>query len=328
MAYGLDTLIKTELSEGGLVFWNYEDNATVLDILVRMGYSPNQANPDAMTSAAMYGLTNTLAFLLAEGSIDPNEAVEVEDEEYLQDPPLGMAAANGQVEAVKLLLADPRVDPSGSNEYGGNSPIWLAAEAIVDDKIEEYLEIVLLLLKRVDPSEEESHILIVCSQSRDNPEMMRLLLSDPRVNPSDNESSCLRYAVTKGREQTVAVLLEDGRAQHWAQNGDALIEAVKIANVVIAKMSLDNGRVDPNVREGYALLEAIRNEQNEVAETLLADDRTYVNDTILRTVINNIEAMEMLLAREDTLEILNESHLAALRSEEMGNLIRDSLARK
>ena len=295
-----------------------------------MGYSPNEANPDAMTSASMFGLTNILSFLLAEGSIDPNEAVQVEDDYQIQDPPLGMAAGNGQVEAVRLLLADPRVDSDKLDQDGDNTPIWLAAEAPLDNKLEEYLEIVRLLLKRVDPSQEENHILTVCSRSRDNPDIMRLLLSDLRVDPSDNESESLRYAVTKDREKTVAVLLEDGRVQPWIHNGDILIEAVKIANVDIVKLLLEDGRVDPNVRAGDALVGAIRNEQDRVLETLLADHRTYVTDGALRTAINtnNIEAMKMMLAREDTLDILDESHLRALRSEEMGNLIRDALAMK
>ncbi|CAH6421262.1 Ankyrin repeat protein [uncultured virus] len=68
--------------------------------------------------AAREGLVGILTFLLEEGSIDPNAIIAG------TYPPLIHAIRTGQVESVRVLLADKRVDVNIYHE--GHTPLMWA----------------------------------------------------------------------------------------------------------------------------------------------------------------------------------------------------------
>ena len=89
-----------------------------------------------------------------------------------------LASRYGHVEVVKLLLNDPRVDPSADN----NDTIrWASLFGNV--------EVVKLLLNdpRVDPSADNNDAICLASNNRPF-EVFKLLLNDPRLNPSSGKN--------------------------------------------------------------------------------------------------------------------------------------------
>lgn len=103
--------------------------------------------------------------------------------------------------AIKLLLTDPRVDPSTNN----NHTIRVAS-------VNGHIEVVKLLLtdQRVNPSI-YSDFVIQYASSDGNLEMVKLLLRDPRVNPSSCGNYAIRVASENGNTEVVKLLLTDSR---------------------------------------------------------------------------------------------------------------------
>ena len=100
---------------------------------------------------------------------------------------LEIASDDGQLEMVKILLKDPRVDPSDDN----NNSIRRASK-------NGHLEIVKLLLQdpRVDPSDGNNYSIKAASENG-HIKIVRLLLKDPRVDPSDDNNYALEKAYDK-----------------------------------------------------------------------------------------------------------------------------------
>ena len=266
-------LLKIELEKPNPSFYNKLDNATVLQLLVSMGYSP-ASDRRALSKAASKGLTSIVGFLLAEGSINPNLSTDDSDH-----PPLSLSCGEGRLEVVKLLLADPRVDPN--NESGYTTPLVEACYFYHDEDQAERLEMVRLLLAddRVDPTWSDSAVMYLISDGRDNFEALELLLADGRADPTELESESLKRAASYGREKSVALLLADGRARPSDQESDCLIAAILHRHTNVVKLLLADGRADPNSQDGEGLLLAIKMGNDEIIELLLADPRTRPIET-------------------------------------------------
>jgi hypothetical protein len=88
------------------------------------------------------------------------------------------------INTVKLLLKDSRVDPSDSN----NSAIKISSRR-------GYLDIVNLLLydTRVNPSNEDNYAIRYAS-TYGHINVVKILLNDKRVNPSDKGNWAIYYA--------------------------------------------------------------------------------------------------------------------------------------
>ena len=67
-------------------------------------------------------LRDTLEWLLAEGSIDPNEC---SNDEWRRTA-LIIAVRNGNIDALRALLSDSRVDTDAANAHGGTALIYAA----------------------------------------------------------------------------------------------------------------------------------------------------------------------------------------------------------
>jgi len=111
------------------------------------------------------------------------------------------ATRKGHVMIVKLLLADPRVDPS---EHA-NGPIRTASQ-------NGHAEVVKLLLtdKRVDPSVKDNWA-IRCASRNGHAKIVDFLLVDKRVNPSTRNNEAIRFASEHGHVGVVGILLADSR---------------------------------------------------------------------------------------------------------------------
>jgi hypothetical protein len=71
-------------------------------------------------------------------------------------------------------------------------------------------------------------------------EMTELLLSDPRIDPSDTKSYALHYATEYGHFDIIKLLLNDPRVIPEVNNNDAIITAYKNVNKFSSSQYLFN----------------------------------------------------------------------------------------
>ena len=106
----------------------------------------------------------------------------------------------------------------------------------------------------------------------DNVGLVLQLLNDPRVDPTNDESSCLASAVALGRIKIVGLLLLEGKVDPNTGDGMCLDIAIENNHREIAKILLANKRVDPTLNENKALFGAIHDGDTEMVAELLKYD--------------------------------------------------------
>lgn len=176
-----------------------------------------------------YGLTHEFKELIKNGYVI--------DGYFGQIPDIELASREGHVEIVKLLLEDPRVDPSIDH----NTPIEYASYS-------GHSEVVKLLLSdpRVDPSDRDNFI-ISHTCKRGHLEVIKLLLEDPRVDPSDRDNSPIEAGVIRGYYEIVKLLIEDPRVNVTQEEIDKFISlssSHKEGNWIKVTELLSNYRVN------------------------------------------------------------------------------------
>lgn len=172
-------------------------NAVVYDRfdLVQYLLAVPKTDPTAQTNwcicfAAESGNTKMVQLLLEDPRVDPTAR---------DNYPLRHACQRGQLDVVKLLLADPRVDPSGGSEGKPLTHLFLPSKDFAwfpppanseDPKVTEKLEIIHLLLSdpRVDPTYGNNQALSAALKCK-TPQLAKRLFVLPAVNPYEFEYS-------------------------------------------------------------------------------------------------------------------------------------------
>jgi len=162
-----------------------------------------------------------------------------------------LASKNGQVEVVKELLKDSRVNPAATNNYA----IQLASEY-------GHADVVKLLLadKRVNPAVYENYAIQLASEYG-HADVVKLLLADKRVNPAAYDNEAIKLASENGHTGVVKLLLADkivdqrpgGRrpADPAADDNFAIKRASEYGHVDVVKLLLG----DPRVRNSLSKAE-------------------------------------------------------------------------
>jgi len=173
------------------------------------------------------------------------------------------AVKNNDVNQVKVLLNDERVDPSADDNYA----IRYAAE-------NGRSEVVRLLLQdgRVDPSADDNYAIRNAARNS-NTEVVRLLLQDGRADPSAENNNVIIWAAGSGREGVVKMLLQDGRADPTSNNNYAIRFAAFNSHPETVKVLLQDPRVDPSSNNNFIIKWASRSGHTEIVELLLQDPR-------------------------------------------------------
>ena len=127
------------------------------------------------------------------------------------------ATENGHVGVVRLLVRDPRVDPTDRNlMFSVDSAFDMAVEMGSGEMVGLFLA-----HPSVDPAEGGNQPLRYAAYLGHD-EVVRVLISDPRVDPAVSNSVVLREAAREGHEGVVRVLLEDGRVDVEAGGKEAI----------------------------------------------------------------------------------------------------------
>jgi ankyrin repeat protein len=104
-------------------------------------------------------------------------------------------------------------------------------------------------------------------------EAVKLLLQDPRTDPTDEDNYPIRVASQFGRLQVVKLLLQDPRVDPAASNNYSIRFASYNGHLEVVKLLLQDQRVDPTADNNYAIKNAIRNGHRGVVDLLLKDPR-------------------------------------------------------
>ncbi|KAJ3357303.1 hypothetical protein HDU91_005427 [Kappamyces sp. JEL0680] len=253
------------------------------------GYAPEDLDDIdinfTFSICAEEGLLEIVKILMATGKADPSD-----DANYA----IRLASENGHSEIVDVLLTDRRVDPSVMD----NHAIYYAA-------LEGHRQTVEILMKdsRVNPADSQNRTFARACQRVENLDILKLLLTDPRVDPKECEAEALENAAANDCVEILEFLLDDlklnasvcaDRALYTAcQSGHELcvkilldrnsnpanpenpsiIPASKVGNPSVFKMIYADQRVDVSIRDSYAWRAAVHYGWKEIAQILIKDDR-------------------------------------------------------
>eukprot|EP01117_Protostelium_nocturnum_P007413 TRINITY_DN2653_c0_g1_i1.p1 TRINITY_DN2653_c0_g1~~TRINITY_DN2653_c0_g1_i1.p1 ORF type:complete len:389 (+),score=86.00 TRINITY_DN2653_c0_g1_i1:113-1168(+) len=178
-------------------------------------------DPKVFVSAAQFGHTELVEFLLTCRGVNPN-----------LNRPLSSACRSEHLGVVRAILRDTRVDATQYHE-DFQSACKLGRFKVVKCFLNH---------GKLDPSLEGSKaFLLACRHG--NSETVQVLLEDDRIDPKVNHSQCIVNAVEKGDSAMVSMLLKDGRANPASRENLALRTAVKKGNEEIIAMLQSNKRV-------------------------------------------------------------------------------------
>ncbi len=89
---------------------------------------------------------------------------------------------------------------------------------------------------------------LIASSKKNHTEVVKILLADPRVNPSAEDNDAIKSASTNGHAEVVKLLLDDGRANPSANNNYAIIIASRYNHPEVVKLLLEDERGETKVR--------------------------------------------------------------------------------
>jgi hypothetical protein len=102
---------------------------------------------------------------------------------------------------------------------------------------------------------------------------IKILLEDPRVDPSVSDNSSLISACYRGDVDIVKLLLKDYRVDPTVRNSNVIMIAVERNNIPLLKLLLKDGRADPSANNNEALLYANDYGKLKISKILLKDPR-------------------------------------------------------
>ena len=116
-------------------------------------------------------------------------------------------------------------------------------------------------------------------------EVVRILLTDKRVNAGTANDSAIRMAVQARNAAVIELLLANKRVDPSTNHNYAIRLAAQCCDTEVVRLLLAHERVDPSARDNYAVHSASRNGNAEVVRLLLADSRvssTVNGDELIR----------------------------------------------
>jgi hypothetical protein len=148
------------------------------------------------------------------------------------------------------------------------------------------IDVMKVLLKdpRVNPSARNNTAIITASRW-ELLDMMELLMSDPRVNPAARANKALRGSMKANyqRSYEVAKMLQrDSRVDPSVEDNAMVRWAADRGDFEMVRMLLKDARVNPSAQDQFALRKAIYKDQSEVVKVLLVDARVVLTPLALR----------------------------------------------
>lgn len=222
---------------------------------------------------------------------------------YIHDPrldqcALGRAVANGNIFAVKCILAIPFVDPNFNDNYAlrtaGARAYQEIAQILLDDKrlnvskkasseiltnavIFNRAHLVQLLLQHFDPRW-DGNILICFATYFGFVDTLRVLLADQRVDPNAN----FNYPIIHVHGvQIASLLLNDSRVNPTVLDNEPIFHAATHCYSGIVELLMNDTRVNPSALFNRAIRVATRNGCVKTVRILLRDPRVDPSEAFI-----------------------------------------------
>ncbi len=247
--------------------------------------------------------------------------------ESRKESPFHLAARNGDLEAVRLFLSDPFLDPNILNANRA-TPLHLAAQNGHTDIV-----ITLLADQRLNPNALAGNGVSPLHLASQNGhiDIVRILLSDSRVDPNvanANGVTPLYSASQSGKIGVVKMLLADLRVNPLilANGGSSALHiAVRCRHIEVVIILLEDLRISPDIQnvDGATPLHVASQEGYlDIVRVLLADFRININlaavhgFTALHLACQNghLDVVRELLSNPDiNLEIQNVNGITAIQ---------------
>jgi ankyrin repeat protein len=96
----------------------------------------------------------------------------------------------------------------------------------------------------MDPSEEERYQSFINEVKHGSLEVVKRLLQDPRIDPSDYDNYAIQIASANGNSAVVKILLQDPRVNPSARDNWAIQIASSYGRVAVVTLLLQDPRVD------------------------------------------------------------------------------------
>ncbi|KAJ3071388.1 hypothetical protein HDU98_005418 [Podochytrium sp. JEL0797] len=137
-----------------------------------------------------------------------------------------------------------------------------------------YLEVVRLLLSNpdVNPADQQ-HYAIASTPDDEFPEVVKLLLTDERIDPTAQNHLAIRWACDHDHLSTVQLLLADPRIDPGTNNNYVALQLLNKNHPDVVLDLLTHNRIDPSVAENSLLRTAADCGHVDIVRLLLADVR-------------------------------------------------------
>ncbi|KAI8584989.1 hypothetical protein BDZ88DRAFT_434677 [Geranomyces variabilis] len=256
-----DFLLQMLLSEPSATYdvdnvMNYAASRLGLNVIRTLvmdyGVDPSAGDNAAIRAASLGGDVDFVKRLLDDPKVDPNVRA-------LYGSALDQACRHDQADVLKLLLQDPRTDPAKD----GNRAMIFACEEGAIKAVK-----VLLSDPRVDPSR---GLPFACVKGHRG--IAEILLQDTRVDPAADDNAAFIDACLGGQDDVALWLLQDPRVDPSAANNKAIQEVSKHGSARLLEALLKDPRVNPAANNNYAIRAARRKRREAVTALLLADER-------------------------------------------------------
>ena len=102
---------------------------------------------------------------------------------------------------------------------------------------------------------------------------VRLLLADSRIDPADDNNLAIRWASAYGQLEVVRLLLTDKRVDPADYNNFAIRRASHNGHLEVVKILLADARVNPAAKNNFAIRRASKNGHIDTVRLLMTDPR-------------------------------------------------------
>ena len=137
---------------------------------------------------------------------------------------------------------------------------------IIDLLTDNHVEIAQMLLIDFEPTHKK---FIKHAVEHGHIKILQLVLSDSRINLTDNYDEYIVLAAKNGHSKIIKLFLSIVQIN----SSDALSVAASNGHIKIVKLLLADSRIDPSVENNKAIRMAISNNHEEIIKLLLADRR-------------------------------------------------------
>jgi len=171
--------------------------------------------------------------------------------------------------------------------------IGIGREKLIGDFVEEMNKPLTGSFRMVPLNKDDKNSILTRASIVGRADIVKLLLSDPAVNPAYRKNSIIASAALNGSLEVVDTLLSDPRVNPADNHNETLYQAAKEGKIAIVKRLMEDDRVNPadskesldkdyNVihEDNYIIRETAANGHFEVLQELLKDPRVKIKGAI------------------------------------------------